>query len=119
MNQPIFLAELPADPLFALPAELPVEDGDGCPIVEPCAAQSLESAVHLGARSASEEGQVEDGVEPLAFLQSRDDIIADDAVGWIDVVRVVGEHVRLAVFLCIVASHAGLVGILRPIALAQ
>ena len=119
MNQAIFLAELPADPLLALPAAFPVEDGDGRPVVELCAAQGFECAVHFGARSPRKESQVEDRVERLAFLQGRDDIVADDAAGWLDVVRIVREHVRLAVLLGMVAAHTGLIGMLRLIALAQ
>lgn len=119
MDQAIFLAELPADSLFALPTALPVEDGDGCPVVELSATQSLERAVQFGARPTSEEGKVEDRVKRLAFLQGRDDIVADDAAGRLDVVRIISEHVRLAVFLGMVAAHAGLISVLRLIALAQ
>lgn len=118
-DKAVFLAKLPADLLLGVPAAFPVEDGDGRPVVELCAAQSLECAVHLGARSSGEEGQVEDGVERLAFLQGRDDIVADDAAGWLDVVRIVREHVRLAVLLGMVAAHTGLIRVLRLIALAQ
>ena len=118
-DEAVFLAELPADLLLALPAALPVEDGNGRPVVELCAAQGFECAVHFGARSPSKESQVEDRVEQLAFLQGRDDIVADDAAGWLDVVRVVSEHVRLAVLLAMVAAHTGLIGMLRLIALTQ
>ena len=119
VDQAIFLAELPADSLFSLPTALPVEDGDGCPVVEPCAAQSLERAVKFGAWPTSKEGQVEDRVERLAFLQGRDDIVADDAAGRLDIVRIISEHVRLAVFLGMVAAHASLVSMLQLITLAQ
>ena len=119
VNQAIFLAELPADSLFALPAAFPVEDGDGRPVVELCAAQGFECAVHFGTRSPGKESQVEDRVERLAFLQGRDDIVTDDAAGWLDVVRVVSEHVRLAVLLGMVAAYTGLIRVLRLIALTQ